>query len=60
MENKTKMWLLIGLFVVVIIIAFALYKGIGTSKITTTTTSAGSQTTTGIGSLIGSLSNLFK
>lgn len=57
MEKKTKIWLLVGLFVVAAIIAFAIYKGIGTSKETTVTTGSGSTTTTtnGIGQLLGSI-----
>lgn len=50
MEKKTKIWLVIGLFVIAGIIAFAIYKGIGTTKEVTTTTGGGTTTiTTGSG-----------
>lgn len=61
MKRNTKIWLIVGLFVIAGIIAFAIYKGIGNSKDTTTTTSGGttSTTTNGIGSLLTSIFGLF-
>lgn len=60
MDNKKK-WLIIGLFVVAIIIAFAIYKGITSAKTVTTSTTGGGTTTTtnGIGSLVNAFSSLW-
>ncbi|MCC6721741.1 MAG: hypothetical protein IT243_06020 [Bacteroidia bacterium] len=59
--SKTKIYLIIGLFVIAGIIAFAIYKGIGESKTTTTTTDGGtsSKTTNGIGDLLGDIIAFF-
>lgn len=61
MKNSTKIWLVVGLFIIAIIIAFAIYKGVGTSKDTTVTTSGGtvSQTSNGLGGLIASIAALW-
>lgn len=57
MGKSTKIWLVVGLFIIAGIIAFAIYKGIGSSQETTTITQGGatSKTTNGIGSLLGSI-----
>jgi hypothetical protein len=56
MEKKTKIWLIVGLFVIAAIIAFAIYKGIGSSKDTTVVTQGGTTTTnSGLGNLLGNL-----
>lgn len=54
MKRSTKIWLIILLFVIAGIIAFAIYKGLGTSKDTTVTTTGGTtiKSTNGIGSLL--------
>lgn len=54
MEKKTKIWLVVGLFIIAAIIAFAIYKGIGSSKDTVVVSTGGSTTTTtnGIGKLL--------
>lgn len=61
MKNSTKIWLVVGLFIIAGIIAFAIYKGVGTSKDTTVTTSGGavSQTSNGLGGLIASIAALW-
>lgn len=61
MENKTKTWLIIGLFIIAIIIAVAIYKGIQTAKTTTVSTTGGGSTTTtnGIGALLTPILTFF-
>lgn len=61
MQKNTKIWLVIGLFIIAGIIAFAIYKGIGSSKDITTTTGGGSTTTTlgGAGDFFKSFLSLF-
>lgn len=58
MENKTKTYMLIGFFVVAIIIAFAIYKAIGSSKDVNNITPSNQVTTntsTGLGNLLSHL-----
>ena len=54
MEKRTKTILIVGLFIIAAIIAFALYRGFGAAKDTTVTTGGGSTTTTkeGLGKFI--------
>lgn len=61
MKSSTKVWLIIGLFIIAGIISFAIYKAIQDSKETTVITQGGSssKSTNGIGSLLGSLLSLF-
>lgn len=60
MNKNTKTWLIVGLIIISIIIAFAIYKGVGNSQTTSTTTGGGStsQTTNGIGDLLRSIFTL--
>lgn len=59
--DKKKTLIIIGLFVIAAIIAFAIYKGIGASKDTTTSTLGGSTTvkTNGIGGVLGEIAAFF-
>lgn len=61
MSKTARIWLVVGLFIIAGIIAFALYKGIGSSKDTTIVTSGGTtiNESKGLGGLIGSILDAF-
>lgn len=61
MSKTARIWLVVGLFIIAGIIAFALYKGIGASKDTTIVTSGGTtiNESKGLGGLIGSILQAF-